>query len=942
MIGPRALQAPIVGPRFRGPSGIVSHGGPGADQPRAFVSIAAARIGLAQVWVARGWVQPATAGRFAEARASPLAHPHDGRCARRRRVVHVMDVVFAWTAALQALAAYLALRRSQQSPQTHAFEFLAFALVAGALASVVAAHRGSTNLLQLWGDLIALTAATVVAAGLWGQAVAVEQGGGPGILAQAAAEGLHRTTRRLEAAFRGGPDALLVCTPEGVIVDSNIAAESVLQIPRERLRGVPVAKVIAILDDRSDRIALSFAGRVSGELAGTREYRVKTSEGRTLWLEVDSKPLVSRGEKLVLVSARDVTERKAAAERVRRERARWALLVDALPAFAWTTDANLRVTSARGRGIEVLGISAESAVGRTLSEIYGQLGLPVPRNPLHARALGGETVPMRWRVRGMTYEGALFGVRDQTGRVVEVVGIALDVSGRERARQEAGEQEGLLRAILDQAPASVFIKDLDGGHLWVNREWERIGHTPRERIIGKTDFDLYTRAFAEECARNDREVLAGGKPIQFVEKLTGRSGRVRSYLSTKFVLRDESGAAYGLCGIATDDTARVALEEELRHRDALLEEAQTMAGLASWEWDLASGRHYWAPQFYQLFGLDPAASRPEEAFVSSIEEEDRPRVLAAAQAALQEGQPYAIEYRVRRTDGALRWIHAQGRVERGAGGSGGRFFGFVQDVTDGKEAAENISSLNVELEGRVSERTSQLERAVGELDSFSYAVSHDLRQPLRSISGYLALTKDDDDSLDDTARHYLELVGTAVHRMDAIIADLLVLSRVSHAALARSEIDFTAAAERVAGRIAAGDPTREIVWSVEQGLRVHADESLLELILTNLLGNAFKFTRRRPVAHVDVGCEGDSGEKVFFVRDDGTGFDPDFAGHLFEPFQRLHDTDDFEGNGMGLATVARVVRRHGGWVRAEGCPGEGTTIRFTLAAACSDQGDRGT
>ena len=234
----------------------------------------------------------------------------------------------------------------------------------------------------------------------------------------------------------------------------------------------------------------------------------------------------------------------------------------------------------------------------------------------------------------------------------------------------------------------------------------------------------------------------------------------------------------------------------------------------------------------------------------------------------------------------------------------------------------------------------RLQESVQELESFSYSVSHDLRAPLRGIDGWsLALQEDYADKLDQTGRGYLDIVRAETQRMGQLIEDLLQLSRVTRGELRRESVDVSALALSIANRLRAADPQSRIEFQIEPGLAADADSRLLEIALTNLIGNACKFSGTQPLARVELSAvlkqdaESKAQRKVFFVRDNGVGFDLAHAAKLFGAFQRLHAATEFPGTGIGLATVQRIVRRHGGRIWAEAQPGRGATFHFTLEGA---------
>ncbi|HEX6178110.1 MAG TPA: ATP-binding protein [Thermoanaerobaculia bacterium] len=251
------------------------------------------------------------------------------------------------------------------------------------------------------------------------------------------------------------------------------------------------------------------------------------------------------------------------------------------------------------------------------------------------------------------------------------------------------------------------------------------------------------------------------------------------------------------------------------------------------------------------------------------------------------------------------------------------------------ELAKAINRLLEQIQQRdivLRRRTTELEGANRELESFSYSVSHDLRSPLASVDGFAqALAETQSERLDEEGREYLRWIQDAVEQMKNLVSGLLQMSRMSRAELNRARVDLSAVASSIADSLRQRDPSRSIEFNIQSGMFVDGDERLLHAVLENLMSNAYKFTGKKEHAVIRVGSRSLEGRPTYFVQDNGAGFDSTLAARMFTPFQRLHATSEFEGTGIGLATVRRIIERHGGTIWAEGKVGEGATFEFTLA-----------
>ncbi len=500
-----------------------------------------------------------------------------------------------------------------------------------------------------------------------------------------------------------------------------------------------------------------------------------------------------------------------------------------------------------------------------------------------------------------------------------------------------------LQAVLEVLPVGVFIADASGRLTEINEAAKAVWGEGAPLAGGIPDYGLY-RAWwprtgepvrAEEwgMARAlSRGEVAADEEVE-IERFGGGRSTILNYAAP---IRDPRGTIVGAVAVNVDITERKRAERSLRESEELIRTIAENSTHALVMMDAEGYGTYANRAWLQMTGLtaEAARSKPLHELVHHHHPDGRPfpRDECPIDRALPERTAVrGYEDRFFRSDGSsFPVVCSASPVVRD-----GRAVSTVlevRDVTEEKAARAELLELKGELEERVRRRTAELAAANAELEAFSYSVSHDLRAPVRWVDAFsLALVEEYGDRLDDTARSYVGHIREAARRMAELIDALLRLSRITRAPLERAEVDLAATSREIASELAASDPGRRVEWAVADGLRCRADPRLVRVALDNLLRNAWKFTRTREVARIEVGASQLGGETVYFVRDNGVGFDMANAHKLFRTFERLHRAEEFEGTGVGLALVNRVVQRHGGRIWAEARRGEGAAFFFTLA-----------
>jgi len=624
-----------------------------------------------------------------------------------------------------------------------------------------------------------------------------------------------------------------------------------------------------------------------------------------------------------------------------RARAELDVVTANVPALIAYTDNRGRYLHANETYRTWMGIDPAEMIGRTVGEvIVERLGELYWRRvrPSFERALSGQAARFeaegqyadRYRHVEVYYTPDM----DPDGQVRGVVCLVVDITDRKLAGFELRHRTMLL----DQAMEPVFTWVFGGTITYWNRAAEELyGYTTAE-AVGRVSHELLRTRHPMPVGEFESE-LSARRYWRGELRHTTKDGREVVVDSIHRLVRYDGQEL--VLEANRDITGTRQTEAELRDARDRLQRAIGDGRIGVWEADLTTGALTASENVNELYGLPPGSLRSWQDLRTSIFPEDVAAMEAEWSKAIARGVPLACDFRVGDGQGGQRWLHVQARLSRSPDGRPARLSGATFDITEQKLAEEQLREMAATLEARVVERTGELAEANRELESFAYSVSHDLRAPLRSIEGFGEMLLRDyaGRTIDDRGQDYLRRMSRAAVRMGRLIDDLLTLSRISRTEVHSESVDLSGIARVEMGALFAASPQRQADVTIQPGLMARGDPGLLRLALENLLSNAWKYSGKSAHARIEFGATDTAEGRVYFVRDNGVGFDMRHAGSLFQPFHRLHPVGQFEGTGVGLATVHRIVRRHGGRIWAESGEGKGATFYFTLGAADETQDD---
>lgn len=710
--------------------------------------------------------------------------------------------------------------------------------------------------------------------------------------------------------------------------------------PRETV-GRPVREVLG--EDAYAQIEPYLERALAGE-ALDFERRARLADGALRDLRTQYVPDrdASGSVQGIVVLVSDVTDLKETQRSLSESESRYRELAELSSDWYWETDQAHRFAYVSPGVERNLDVSIDELIGKARWELdylnMSPSDWAAHRAVLEARQPFRDLrLARRNRAGRVTYQSITGRPRfDPQGNFLGYRGVGHNITAQTEVERALAAERDRLSRIIETMAEGLLILDAEGRYVLVNAAAERILGAPRDALAGRHFLDVpWTRLpLAEGESGLPRQAFerlrSGGErrigPVLYALGRADAEQRVVSHQAAR--IEDEGGAFAGVVATIEDVTERIRAEGRLR-----LYLAGALEGY--WLIDMQGRILEVNPAMCEMLGY-PEEELLQRSVADTLVDETLDDLLARIRALAARGSG-RIEARHRRRDGTV--IEIEGSVTY-LPIEGGRIVGFCRDVTARSRAERElaarereITELNAELERRVEERTAELSAAYREMESFSYSVSHDLRAPLRAISGFSRILMEDfRGEMPAEAIRLLARVAQNAERMGALIDGLLEFGRMSRQPLSKRRVEPAALVREVLEELAHEHQGREVDLRVGELPPCWADRALLKQVFANLIGNAFKYTAGRTPARIEIGSVSMGLGPVYYVRDNGAGFDMAYASKLFGMFQRLHTPEQFEGNGVGLALVRRIVERHDGKVWADAAPEKGATFFFRLGA----------
>ncbi|WP_123537480.1 PAS domain S-box protein [Halosimplex salinum] len=723
------------------------------------------------------------------------------------------------------------------------------------------------------------------------------------------------------------------------VADASLARTFGIE-PEAAREGVSLDRLVSsIYEADRERVEREIEEAIESCGEYETEYRVRDADDELRWViarghvECDE-----AGDPVMFPGAlTDITERKEQQREISRSERRYRTLVENFPnGSVGLFDEDLRYTVVGGQLLDTLDLSPADRTGKSIYEIHSE-DLLEDIEPYFRSALAGERNSFEVEYRGRHLFAHTLPVRNQDDDVFAGMLVVQDVTERREAQRELRESEAKFRMLAENLEEIVWMAAEDGEEfVYLNPAFEEVWGIERQHLYD--DPLSFLDAVHPDDRERVRERFTALPERDFDEEFRIRrpDGEVRWVHARGTRVFDENSEMARVVGIGEDVTERVEREAELERALDLLERTERIADVGGWEIDPETRDVFWTEYLFELLSVDADEEPPLDEALDMYHEDDRPRIEAAVADALENGDAFDEEVRLRTGSGELRWLRLQGVPER-VDGDVASFRGAAQDVTERKEREQRLEDL-----------IEQLQTSNERLEQFAYAASHDLQEPLRMVSSYLQLVeKRYADELDEDGREFIEFAVDGADRMRDMVEGLLQYSRVDTRGESFEPVDLDAVLGDVRDDLQVRIEESDAEITADALPTVAGDGGQLRQVFQNLLENAIQYsgdepprvriTAERDAVRTNGSGDGPTDERresdgdrwAISVRDEGIGIDPSDTDRVFEVFQSLH-ADETAGTGIGLALCERIVERHGGDIWVESEPGVGSTFTFTL------------
>lgn len=755
----------------------------------------------------------------------------------------------------------------------------------------------------------------------------------------------------LQSIIQASPLAVITTDLLGIISVWSPAAEKIFGWTEQEVKG---KSLLEIFKRSSDGFKIFFTNLQKAGKPLQLEKEWQTKDGSTIQVSFSASFIRDYNGEVsgFLGIIADVTElKKIEAENGKMVAERLQLLkrlklqFERIPIGFILTDEKLKILDWNPQAEKIFGYSREEIIGKSqfdtiippsqkklVKEVVQNI-----KNKRESEVITHENITKDGRRIQVEWHNT--SLHDENGKFLALMAMAIDVTEKYESERLLRESEQKLRLFFDSNLIGIEFADIYGKLYSANDEMLRIiGYSRKDLEEGLIHWDQITPPeFIPLEQKAIARAMETGEVETYEKQYIRKDGRVIWVLIGFAVIDKENGTTIAFI---LDITQKKLAEQEFMAYHKLLDLVGEIGKIGGWDFDVATGEGTWTNEVAIIHELDPSDPTSRDLGLNFYTPESKVQIETAIANAVESGTPYNLELELVSTNGVHKLVRTIG-LPLVVNGKVERMRGIFQDITELKQAEAEVRKLNEELEQRVVERTNELVVANQELEAFSYSVSHDLRAPLRAIDGFSKLLIDEhrDDCPPDMLR-YLEMIRSNTHNMSQLIDDLLAFSRLGRQTIQRNDVDMVKLVQSVVEKVKLDVQGRKVEFVIKKMPSCHADDALLSQVYYNLISNAVKFTRLRSKSVIEIGYKTSiprlpdgtiqAVADCYYVSDNGVGFDMRYYDKLFSVFQRLHKAEEYEGTGVGLAIVKRVIEKHGGLVWADSSPGSGSTFYFTI------------